>query len=142
MILCRFHRNNNDVVREVSSGGRYSINRSGLRQRLQIQRPTSEDEGEYYITAQNCAGVIDSDDRGTFVNVYMAPMILIDPPLTPAIGSCQSNPGFDVISVRNVDSYEVSQLIHTSTIASTKYLIFFIISVGSTECARMLTVSK
>ena len=71
-------------------------------------QPVQADEGQYYITATNCAGEISSIGVNTDLDVFMRPIIDFNQPSIPAPGSCQDNPGFINVNVRENDRNDVS----------------------------------
>ena len=90
-------------MREVTEGGRFTIRRQGLNLVLQIVLPVQSDEGEYFITAINCADSISSDSVNTILEVFMRPVIDLNQPPIPPPGSCQETSGFTTVNVKSND---------------------------------------
>ena len=99
----RFHRDLFGVVREVTDGGRYTITRQGQNRVLTIQRPQADDEGDYFITAENCVGSVSTQSVPTTIELYVPPDIQPEIPVVPPEGSCQNNQNYLTINVQGND---------------------------------------
>ena len=70
---------------------------------LTIQNPELEDEGYYYIIAENCVGAVGTMAVRTTLELYVKPVIQPDQPIIPPEGSCQDNENYLTINVAGSD---------------------------------------